>query len=308
MASKKITVLMSTYNGERYLRQQIDSILQQSDVDVSLLVRDDGSTDHTLQILMDHQRKGQLQYYTGSNLGTAYSFLQLLRDSPDSKYYAFSDQDDVWNKEKLSRALNLIEQKINNNDKTPLLYAGNFKITDRNLKVIAKSDDHYTTQTFANSIVYSCCTGCTMVMNKYLRDVICSKPLPEHILMHDDWIHKVCLAVGGKVVFDSQPMLFYRQHGDNVDGGIHTLKDKIYKVLTEKHSQARVMSSQLSELLRLYNDQMPSDNLRLLKHALHYGRGSLIQRLQLAFDPTYMIQENRNLNHEFRVSLLMNYW
>lgn len=147
-----------------------------------------------------------------------------------------------------------------------------------------------------------------MVMNKHLRDILCSKPIPQHLLMHDDWIHKVCLGVGGQVVFDSHPMMLYRQHGDNVDGGIHSLNDKIHKVWQEKKARAQIMSSQLSDLLMLYGNQLPAENKQLLKHALYFGRGSLLQRLQLAFDPTYVIKENRNLNHEFKISLLLNYW
>lgn len=303
----QITVLMSTYNGEQYLRQQIESILWQKNVQLQLLVRDDGSSDTTLSILSKYQADNKLHYYTGSNKKTARSFLQLIKDNPNSRYYAFSDQDDVWQENKLSRALSLIQQKTINSDQ-PVLYAGNFYLVDQDLNIIADGKEHYTTQTFANAIVYSCCTGCTMVMNKRLRDIIASKPMPKHLLMHDDWIHKVCLAMGGQVIFDSQPMMYYRQHGNNVDGGIHTLGDKINKVWTEKHSKQRIMSNQLENLRSLYGSQLSIVNKKLLDHALDYGRGNLMQRLQLAFDPNYSIRKNRNLNHEFRVSLLMNYW
>lgn len=303
---KQVTVLMSTYNGEKYLRQQVDSILNQTGVQVRLLVRDDGSTDQTLAILQEYQDKGLLRYYQGANLKTARSFIQLVHDSPASDYYAFSDQDDVWLKDKLNRALSMLASHPGN-DSMPLLYAGNFQMVDANLNKIP-SADHYTTQTFANAIVYSCCTGCTMVMNRALRDVLKNHPLPQHMLMHDDWVHKVCLAVGGQVIFDSQPMMLYRQHGNNVDGGIHTLKDKVKKVWGERTNHARIMSGQLEELQEMYGQQLPVANQRLLKHALRYGRGNLSQRVQLAFDPTYAIREKPSLNHEFRISLLMNYW
>lgn len=304
---KQITILMSTYNGERFLRQQIDSILNQQDVQLRLIVRDDGSSDGTVGILEEYQNKGKLKYYTGKNLGTALSFIQLLKDSPESDYYAFSDQDDVWEKDKVSRALSLLE-----NHKTiatiPFLYAGSFRMTDQNLNVIPGGESHYTTQTFSNAIVYSCCTGCTMVFNKPLRDLLKSRPLPQNILMHDDWVHKVCLAVGGNVLFDSEPKIFYRQHGDNVDGGIHSFKDKIQKVWNERKSRTRIMSNQLINLMRDYDEELPVENKKLLKHALKFGRGNFFQRLNFAFDDTYAIREKPSLNHEFRISLLMNYW
>ena len=303
---KQVTVLMSTYNGDLYLKQQIESILGQQGAHVQLLLRDDGSTDQTLSILDKYQSDAQLHYYTGPNLQTARSFMQLIFDSPESDYYAFSDQDDVWSESKLNRAISFLEENTPDH-MIPMLYAGNFKMTDRNLNPIS-GGQHFTTQTFANAIIYSCCTGCTMVMNKKLRDILRTHPIPNHLLMHDDWIHKVCLAVGGKVVFDSKPMIFYRQHGNNVDGGIHTINDKIRKVWKEKHQHSRIMSSQLNDLLKLYGEQMPKKNRELLQHALEFGKGSLVQRMRLAFDPTYEIRENRNLNHEFRISLLMNYW
>lgn len=304
---KQVTVLMSTYNGEQYLCQQINSILKQKNVDLRLLVRDDGSTDKTISILKQYQENGKLKYYQGANLGTALSFLQLVKDSPESAYYAFSDQDDVWEEDKLSRALSQLEGQ-EPQDSRPVLYAGSFKMTDQNLNVIPGGEGHYTTQTFANAIVYSCCTGCTMVINKALRDTLSEQDLPQNILMHDDWIHKVCLALGGKVVFDSAPKMLYRQHGDNVDGGIHTLKDKVQKVWGEHKAHAQIMSSQLENIMADYGDKMTAKNQKLLKHALEYGQGSLAQRINLAFDDTYAIKKKTSLNHEFRISLLMNYW
>lgn len=304
---KQVTVLMSTYNGEQYIRQQVDSILRQRDIHLQLIVRDDGSTDQTISILEEYQQRGQLKYYRGSNLRTAKSFLQLVKDSPETDYYAFSDQDDVWDEHKLSRAISLLTTSRVDNS-IPLLYAGSFQMTDRDLRLIPGGENHYTTQTFANAIVYSCCTGCTMVMNRCLRDLIHDQGLPQHMLMHDDWIHKVCLAMGGQVIFDPQPMMFYRQHGDNVDGGIHTLKDKIQKVLHDKRTLSRIMSNQLTELKMMYGEHLPKQNQELLNHALSFGCGNLFQRISLAFDPTYKIRDHYSLNHEFRISLLMNYW
>ena len=101
----KVLVLMSTYNGEKYLREQIDSILGQRGVEVSLLVRDDGSTDATLTTLDEYKESGRLDYYCGNNLGPARSFMHLLQNAPASDFYAFSDQDDKWMDDKLSPPL-----------------------------------------------------------------------------------------------------------------------------------------------------------------------------------------------------------
>lgn len=303
----EVTVLMSTYNGEKYIKEQIDSILQQQNIHVNLLVRDDGSNDRTLEILDRYSKENLLKYYAGKNLKTARSFLKLLQDSPDSQYYAFSDQDDIWKPNKLIRAITMMKK---NDDKVdqPILYAGSFQMTDENLHFISGGEGHYTTSTFANAIVYSCCTGCTMVMNKALRDLVNEGGIPDHLLMHDDWVHKVCLAMGGKVVFDDKPFMLYRQHGNNVDGGIHTFHDKVRKVWHEKKSRSRIMSGQLTDLFEIYGNKMPHENRKLLLSALKRGKGNLWARMRLAFDPQYAITKNRNLNHEFRVSLLLNDW
>ena len=107
---------MSTYNGETYLREQLDSILAQDiqeapiNAYLKILVRDDGSSDGTVGILEDYKRKypGVVDYYTGENMRTARSFWHLLRNAPDSDYYAFSDQDDFWLSGKLSRAVKIL--------------------------------------------------------------------------------------------------------------------------------------------------------------------------------------------------------
>lgn len=301
MAKSKVTVLMSTFNGDKYLRDQIESILGQEGVNVNLIVRDDGSTDNTIAVLNDYSNKGLLKWYSGENLGAAKSFFDLLDVSPESDYYAFSDQDDVWIKEKLRIAISKIK-KIN--DKLPILYTANYTLVDQNLKTIDVDIRHVTTTTFANSIVCSCCTGCTMVFNKYLRNLIRDNKKPDRFYMHDDWIHKVCLAVDGKVIYDSKPVLLYRQHGNNIDGGIHSFRSKIVKLKSDKY----LMSCQLEELYEIYSKNIPLKNKRLIKKALKLGKGNMIGRMKLAFNNQYKIRSNKRLNNEFRTQLFLNQW
>ena len=98
----KVQVLLSTYNGEKYLQEQIESIIRQEDVEISLLIRDDGSCDKTIEIIENLKRKNSnIIYYSGNNLGPARSFMDLINKSGNFDYYAFSDQDDVWKSKKL---------------------------------------------------------------------------------------------------------------------------------------------------------------------------------------------------------------
>lgn len=302
-SNHKIVVLMSTYNGERFLKPQIESILNQEDVSVQIIVRDDGSTDGTQKILNMYKKEGVLDWYTGENKKTARSFLDLINNAPKAEYYAFSDQDDVWLPTKLIVALKKIEKFRN----TPALYAGNYVLVDEDLKKIAKTNVHKTTTQFNEAIVYSCCTGCTMVMNNKLIENIKGK-IPNSIFMHDDWIHKVCLGIGGVVVYDDSKELLYRQHSNNVEGGKHGFMDKLMKVINDKKSNNHIMQRQLSELLRLYDSQLTSKNYLLAKYAVNKSKGSLLDRLQLAFNREYKIKEEKKLNHEFQISLIFNYW
>ena len=111
---KNVLVILSTYNGEKYLREQIESVLKQENVKISILVRDDGSTDNTCNILEEYEKKGLLRWYTGKNLKPAKSFIDLIfHATNDFDYYAFCDQDDFWYFKKIYSA---IEQMENNND------------------------------------------------------------------------------------------------------------------------------------------------------------------------------------------------
>ena len=104
-----VVVLLSTYNGERYLRQQLESLINQKEVAVRILVRDDGSSDGTVKILDEFSADKKLEYYRGNNIGAADSFIDLLFSAPISSFYALCDQDDIWDDDKLSVAVKRLE-------------------------------------------------------------------------------------------------------------------------------------------------------------------------------------------------------
>lgn len=211
---ERVQILMSTYNGEKYLKEQIESVITQENVDVSILVRDDGSTDGTISILDKYKKKEILDYYTGENLRPARSFMNLVMNSPESDYYAFCDQDDVWLQGKLERAVKVLKKETG-----PALYYHGMNLVDVNLH---KYGYYFRKEEYARSLVYSCLfgdeiAGCTMVFNRQLLSEI-KRYNPKFITMHDGWVHRVCLCVGGKVIGDQTPYINYRQHQNNVVG------------------------------------------------------------------------------------------
>lgn len=139
---RNILVLMSTYNGEKYLKEQIDSILAQKNVEVTIRVRDDGSTDGTIRILEEYQKCGKLNWYSSTNMGPAKSFLDLVYNAPlKYDYYAFCDQDDYWKEDKLYKAI----ERLEHFDDKPALYHCELEIVDENRKCGAFrfSDEQY---------------------------------------------------------------------------------------------------------------------------------------------------------------------
>ena len=296
---KKVTVLLSSYNGETYLEEQLDSIIAQKDVRTGILVRDDGSTDGTCDILDRWQQKGDLRWYRGENMGPARSFMELLRQAGDSPYYAFSDQDDYWLPDKLKTAVDRLEGY----DKRPALYFCQTELTDRNLNRVNSVIIH-PRLTFGESLVYQFVGGCTMVMNGALRDIIL-KYEPKYLSMHDVWIYDVAQAIGAHVVFDHIPHILYRQHGGNVTG-------QTTSVMTEwKHRTSRIVKRELHsrwkvarEIYQGYYELMPEENRQILTDFID-GKTHLKQRLRLLRDRRFRCGDKGTYRH-FKMAVMMN--
>ena len=275
----KVNVLMATYNGEQFLQEQIDSILRQRDVSIELLARDDGSTDGTVAILSDYQDRNALHYLSDSKrLGPALAFLRLLKlSSEQADYYAFSDQDDWWEEDKLSVAVSRLKEY----GEQPALYFCRTQLADRNLHPLP-SPPLSPLLTFGESLIYEFIPGCTMVMNRRLRDII-NAYTPHYLPMHDVWIYSVALSVGAQIEYDDTPHILYRQHGNNTIGQgysrWHEWKRRWERFRSSEHSRSR----RAQEILTGYSRMMPAENASLLQSFLE-GKTSLTKRLRLALD------------------------
>lgn len=260
----KVVVLLSTYNGEKYINEQLQSLYAQKDVDLTLLVRDDGSSDSTRSILDAEKTAGRLTWYTGENLKPAFSFWNLLQNAPQSPFYAFCDQDDVWDNDKLRVAVDMLSTA----GETPALYFCQTRLVDSELKEI-KSVRISPLLTYGESLIYHFVTGCTMVMNSAMREILLSYK-PEFIRMHDIWVYNVAQAVGAQVFFDSEPHISYRQHGGNAVGQANTLK-AVWKARIKRFRTEKCIRSRLAkELLKGYPDMMSPENLFLTKLVAEY--------------------------------------
>lgn len=278
-----VTVLLSTYNGEKFIKEQIDSILHQIGVNVYVLARDDGSKDSTVDILKVYSEKySNFSYYCGLNVGPAQSFFDLLKQSPDSDYYAFADQDDVWDENKLVCAVNLLSKK---NTLIPQLYYSNLRIVDQNLRYYRMSHQKpYIQKKRYSALAEGCATGCTMVINNVARDFLKNK-LPSECTMHDNWIYMVCRFFG-EVNYDFEGHISYRQHGENVVGTYlekKTVKTYIkrFKRLFNRKLQPRYKNA--ISFWNAYGNLLNSDDRKKVLEIINYKK-SLISRCRLLFD------------------------
>lgn len=276
---KSVSVVMATYNGEKYLQEQIESILNQSNVNVSLLVRDDGSTDKTTFILDNYQTKGLLKWYTGEHLGVQKGYLDLLKHAPVADFYAFSDQDDVWDKEKLYTAVSYLCELPS--EKPAVYYCGQ-KLVDEKLHFLSEHKIATNRSPHTNYLI-SNVAGCTAVFNQKLTNLINSKN-PSFILMHDSWLFKVCLAMGGSYYADTHSYINYRQHEGNVVGLSPGLKGKIQRV--KMYIEELKIQKQMQSLLECYGEEMTPEYKQLTQKLCEYDK-SLWSRFLLIVKRDY---------------------
>lgn len=214
-----IAVAMSTYNGELYIKEQINSILQQKNVKVDLFIRDDGSKDKTLEILKSYAKKwNNIHVIKGDNLGVGNSFMELLYSiGCEYDYYAFADQDDVWLPDKLSQGI----VKIKDSD-IPLLYVSNQILVDKNLNRLRMRFEVPPGISYKQILCNNSVSGCTMVWNKELQELLIDinrRPTADLLKnrIHDVWVVMVASVVG-KIIYDKNSCILYRQHENNVVG------------------------------------------------------------------------------------------
>lgn len=300
----KIVVLMSTYNGEKYLRDQLESLLNQQLKPNKILIRDDGSRDDTVNILEEYASKYSfINYYCGKNIGPAKSFFELINKAEKADYYALCDQDDVWFEDKLSSAIEMLKKE----DDIPLLYFSRFTLTDGDLNPInSKVSSLYKYTDFAHALLYQTAPGCTFVFNDKARELITKYDINNNFVMiHDSIIHKV-IAMNGKVILDNNSHIYYRQHGNNeigLTGGlINHFITRIKNFIIGKTRNTR--SNLASSLLNVYGQHCGKEENELMNIVSNYKKDFSLRK-KLIFDKRFRVD---GINYYlFRILVLINY-
>lgn len=217
--SSRVAILMCTYQGQDYIAEQLDSFAAQTHSDWVAWASDDGSKDDTLSILKayaDRWAPGRLTICHGPGIGFAANFLSITCNaSINADFYAYSDQDDVWHSDKLARAVQWLECVPVG---VPALYCSRTLLVDADNNEIGVSPLFTKAPSFANALMQNIGGGNTMVFNNAARELLLEAGENRSVITHDWWAYIVVTGCGGRVFYDSNPTLRYRQHGGNLVG------------------------------------------------------------------------------------------
>lgn len=228
---ERVAILLCTFNGERFLAQQLESIARQTYSNWFVVVSDDGSTDSTLDLLHEYAERwgnDKLSVRQGPGRGYAANFLAVTcDDSIESDFYAWSDQDDIWQENKLESALQLLREVPTH---TPSLYCGRTELIDAYGANIGLSPLFARPVGFANALVQSVGGGNTMVFNHAARKLFQQAGPGLDIVSHDWWAYLLVSGSGGRVSYDACPTILYRQHDANLIGSISGVRAQLKRV------------------------------------------------------------------------------
>lgn len=238
-----VAILLCTYNGARFLAEQLDSLESQTHQNWIIFASDDGSTDQTLEILQQYQAKwpaGKITIRSGPQKGFCQNFLSLACDPQiRADYYAFCDQDDVWLPEKISAALSI----LNSNENSPLdLYCGRTIYISERGDEIGMSTKFVHPRTFRNALVQCIAGGNTMLFSakaKALMEMTSGVDVPSH----DWWLYQLVTGYGGVVYYDLNPLIKYRQHPNSLVGKNTSLISRIDRLGMVLNGRFREMIS-----------------------------------------------------------------
>lgn len=278
-----IAIFLATFNGEKYLSEQLDSIERQTHQNWVLYASDDGSSDKTLEILQTYaERWGEqkLVIRRGSRQGLCCNFMSMVLDPTiRADYYALCDQDDVWLEEKLSRAVSCLQEGAWR--KSPLLYCSRTQYVSENLAHLGLSRDYTYPTGFKNALVQNLAGGNTMLFNQAAKDVAIQAGVSCAVL-HDWWLYLLVTGVGGQVVFDKSSFILYRQHQASTIGKANSTWDKLKRLKNLISGQHKRYAEIHIQALNQSRHCLSDESLVTLSlfESLHTSK-SLLQRISL---------------------------
>lgn len=297
---KEVLVLMSCYNGEKFIEKQIQSILEQIDISSRILIRDDGSKDHTCDIVEAYASKDdRIEFTKGHNVGFVESFNQLIGMATAATpvdYYAFVDQDDIWLPQKLSEACRVLSKFDN---KVPNLFCSNSELINSKgdkLGIYKTKRPHYSK---GNILIFPTVQGCSMVFNRKAAELY-NMHHPK-ITYHDKWMFFICKYLGN-VYYEHKPMFLYRIHSNNALGltnkGLSAFWSRLKKLVTCQQNERNNLM--INEFYGFYEAMLDESDKRIIYTYLQY-KLSLKFKLRLIFNKEYTCPNNKLSDNILRI-------
>lgn len=226
----KVAILMCIYNGESHLEEQLDSLINQKIDNIDIWVSDDGSSDSSLKILELYQNKwskGIFRIIEGPRKGFAINFLSLIcNDKIKADYFAYCDQDDIWEKDKITRGIEF----LGTHEAKPAMYCSRTSIIDELGQDLKRMSPLFQKPpSFLNAIVQSIAGGNTMLLNLKACQLMRSAGI-QNIVSHDWWTYMIITGAGGSVFYDPKPSMKYRQHENNQIGNEPTYLERLKRL------------------------------------------------------------------------------
>lgn len=293
---KRVLVLMSVYNGAKFIKQQIDSILSQKDVEVNLLIRDDCSKDNSLELLQGYSQE-KLEFVSGENLGFAESFSSLLKmalEKPQYDYYAFADQDDVWLSNKLISAISKLSEV--ESKELPCGYCSNSTLVDSELNYMRLMHNDKVILSKERALLQNIATGCTMVFN-YAAVNYYVNYRPSTIKVHDYLMYLICIYMG-RFIYDPDSYIKYRQHANNQIGS-KSWFSRIKRRFSKFGQSDGYFVTQNKDFLEAYKSLLSVEDILKISFLCNYKK-NFSSKLSLLFNRKY---KYNNLEFNFFLCL-----
>lgn len=306
---EQIDVLLATYNGEKYIKEQIESILSQTYKNIKLIISDDCSSDKTVEILKEYEKKDNRieLYIQKQNLGVVKN-IEFLLNKVENELYMLSDQDDIWLPEKIEKSVLKLKS-----EKADLVF-GDLEVVDKELKTIYPSFGNFMLlskkinkyiDSYRMNYLYNCVTGCTIISKKEFIKKILPLPTKSKYLLHDHWI-ALMVSLNGKLAYMKEKYIKYRQHGNN-EVGTKKVSHKMDNLLEIRELFINVRLGVFGSYVE-NNDKFPNELQQLNKKALNYFK-MLKNKERFNFrnwSVFHQLYKNENLMYYIENFIIMN--
>ncbi len=307
-ANKKVAIILGFFNGNAYIDLQIKSILEQNFKNIDVFIFDDHSKENIelkkIKIAKNNQCNIKI-FKRKKNVGYAKNFLLGLKEAGKNyDYYAFSDQDDIWEKDRIIRGIIALNSNTSN---FPMLFCSRTSYYNSDCsKKIGSSRIHSKKPAFANALLQNIASGNTILMNKMARELVIKTVLAENFISHDWWCYQIISGAGGEVIFDKNKTVRYRQHKNNLIGknnGFQEIKSRIKDFLFGK---VKIWSDVNLKNLTNFRNLLTDENIEILENFIRARKTKNIFRKLNYYFKSGVFRQSKKESIIFTIGLILN--